>query len=86
MVLPLGEVTTRLDQFQAEQKRLQKELSLLRWRKLAASDRTAGRLAIPFDVPLPMHLGFFLVSSPVSSSRPKVAAFRDWLLAEMGDD
>jgi LysR family glycine cleavage system transcriptional activator len=56
---------------------------VLGWRKLASADLAAGRLMIPFDIPLPMGLGFFLVSSGVSSGRPKVRAFRDWLLTEI---
>jgi LysR family glycine cleavage system transcriptional activator len=58
---------------------------VLGWRRLASADLAAGRLAIPFDVPLPMGLGFFLVSSAVSSRRPKVRAFQDWLLAELSE-
>jgi len=56
---------------------------VLGWQNLAASDLAAGRLVMPFDLKLPMQLGFFLVSSFVSASRPKVVAFRNWLIAEM---
>ena len=56
---------------------------VLGWRNLAATDVSSGRLAIPFDLALPMQLGFFLVTTQVSSARPKVAALRDWLLAEI---
>jgi len=56
---------------------------VLGWRNLAASDLAAGRLSMPFDLELPMQLGFSLVSSLVSASRPKVVALRNWLLAEI---
>jgi len=56
---------------------------VLGWRNLAASDLAAGRLSMPFDLELPTQLGFYLVSSPVSASRPKVVAFKNWLLGEI---
>ncbi len=55
---------------------------VLGWRTLATADLAAGRLAIPFDVSLPMELGFFFVCSHAASQRPKIVAFRDWLLEE----
>jgi len=56
----------------------------LGWRTLAAADLAAGRLVIPFDLTLPMELGFFFVCPQVASERPKIVAFRDWLLVETG--
>ena len=47
-----------------------------------AADLAAGRLAIPFDVTLPMDLAFFFVCPQVSAQRPKIVAFREWLLEE----
>ncbi len=55
---------------------------VLGWRTLAAADLAAGRLAIPFDVTLPMDLAFFFVCPQVAAERPQVVAFRDWLLEE----
>jgi LysR family glycine cleavage system transcriptional activator len=55
---------------------------VLGWRTLAAADLAAGRLVIPFDLTLPMDLAFFFVCPRVASERPKLVAFRDWLLAE----
>ena len=52
------------------------------WRTLAAADVAAGRLVIPFDLTLPMELGFFFVCPGVAAERPKIVAFRDWLLEE----
>ena len=55
---------------------------VLGWRMLAAADLEAGRLAIPFDLTLPMELAFYLVYPQGMAERPKLAAFRDWLLEE----
>ncbi len=55
---------------------------VLGWRTLAAADLAASRLAIPFDLTLPMELAFFFVCPHVAAERPKVVAFRDWLLEE----
>jgi LysR family glycine cleavage system transcriptional activator len=55
---------------------------VLGWRRLAAADLAAGRLVIPFDVSLPMELAFLFVCTPAAGERPKLAAFRDWLLEE----
>jgi LysR family glycine cleavage system transcriptional activator len=45
------------------------------------SDLAAGRLVAPFDVTLPIDVGFYLVCPESSANTPKVAAFREWLLA-----
>ena len=42
----------------------------------------AGRLVIPFDFTLPMQLAFFFLCPQVAAERPKIVAFRDWLLEE----
>ena len=55
---------------------------VLGWRALAAADLAAGRLVIPFDLTLPMELAFFFVCPHVAAERPKIVAFRDWLLEE----
>lgn len=55
---------------------------VLGWRTLATEDVAAGRLVVPFDVALPMGLGFYFVCSQLASERPKIVAFRDWLLEE----
>ncbi len=55
---------------------------VLGWRTLGADDLAAGRLVIPFDVTLPMQLAFFFLCPHVAADRPKIAAFRNWLLAE----
>ena len=55
---------------------------VLGWRTLAGTDLATDRLVIPFDVTLPMELAFFFVCPQVSAERPKIVAFRDWLLEE----
>ncbi len=55
---------------------------VLGWRTLAAGDLAAGRLVIPFDLTLPMELAFFFVCPHVAAQRPKIVAFRDWLIEE----
>ncbi len=51
---------------------------------LVADDLAAGRLVRPFDPSLstPLKFSFYLLSAKDSAERPKVAAFRDWLLEE----
>jgi LysR family glycine cleavage system transcriptional activator len=41
-----------------------------------------GRLIKPFDVALPAEFAYYLVCPPDRLRRPKVNAFRDWLLLE----
>ncbi len=55
----------------------------LGWLNLAAADLAAGRLIAPFDLALPMNLGFYLVCPDAYADRPKVAQFREWLLEEV---
>ena len=55
----------------------------LGWLNLAAADLAAGRLIAPFDLTLPMNLGFYLVCPDAYADRPKVALFREWLLEEV---
>ena len=59
---------------------------VLGWRMLAAADLEAGRLASPFDLTLPMELAFYFVYPQGMAERPKLAAFRDWLLEEASLD
>jgi len=56
---------------------------VLGWRYLATADLAAGRLIAPFDLALPLDLGFFLVCPETHAERPKVALFRQWLLDEV---
>ncbi len=53
---------------------------------LAAWDLLSGRLVIPVDVSLRLRKTYWIVSPKVESRVPKVATFRDWLLAEAAED
>ena len=54
----------------------------LGFRSLVSGDLAAGRLVMPFDLSLPLSFAYFVVAPESTAERPKVAAFRDWLLAE----
>lgn len=49
---------------------------------VVADDLAAGRLVKPFDLTVPSGYAYYFVCPPRSIDRPKVAAFRAWLLAE----
>jgi LysR family glycine cleavage system transcriptional activator len=53
---------------------------------LAAWDLINGRLAKPFDLGLRLSNTYWIVCPKATSSMPKIATFRDWLLAEAADD
>jgi len=55
----------------------------LGWRYLAAGDIEAGRLIQPFSRTLPLRAAFYLVYPEGNAAKPKIAAFRDWLLKEI---
>jgi len=49
---------------------------------LAQKDLESGRLVRAFDLGIQSDFGYFLVCPPAALAKPKVAAFRDWMLAE----
>ena len=51
---------------------------------LAGDDLAAGRLVRLFDVTLPTDYAFYVVTPALTATRPKIVAFRDWLLDEAG--
>ncbi len=53
---------------------------------LVASDLLAGRLVRPFEPVLSVAYAYYIVCPKVTAQRAKVAAFRDWLLAEAAVD
>ncbi len=57
---------------------------VLGWRSLAADDVAAGRLIAPFGQVLPLGSAFYLVYPQAHAARPRVRAFREWLLLETG--
>jgi LysR family glycine cleavage system transcriptional activator len=44
-------------------------------------DITKGRLVVPFKIALPADAGFYLVSPEGRREAPKLAAFRQWMIA-----
>jgi len=53
---------------------------------LAAWDIINGRLVRPIDVSLAMANTYWIVCPKVNSNVPKIATFRNWLLAEAAED
>ena len=53
---------------------------------LAAWDFINGRLVKPIDVSLRMANTYWIVCPKAASSVPKIATFRDWVLAEAAED
>jgi len=53
---------------------------------LAVSDIAAGRLVRPFELTLQTDFAYYLVRPDTGEDRPKVAAFRDWILEEAQQD
>ena len=49
---------------------------------LLRDDLDAGRLVLPFEIVLPGDYAHYIVTPPGALKRPKVKAFRDFLLAE----
>jgi len=49
---------------------------------MAEPEIRAGRLVQPFATRLPVKLNYHLVTSPAKARIAKVAAFRDWIVAE----
>jgi LysR family glycine cleavage system transcriptional activator len=44
-------------------------------------DIAKGRLVVPFKIALPADAGFYLVSPQTRADSPKLAAFRQWVVA-----
>jgi LysR family glycine cleavage system transcriptional activator len=53
---------------------------------LAAWDMRAGRLVRPLPFALKAPYGYWIVCPKSTADLPKIAGFRDWLLAEAADD
>jgi len=50
--------------------------------RLVARELEEGRLVKPFEFSLPSNFSYFMVYPLASKDRPKIVAFRDWLLEE----
>ncbi len=53
---------------------------------LAAWDLINGRLVKPYDVSLRLSNSYWIICPKVTSALPKIAMFREWLLAEAAED
>lgn len=53
---------------------------------LAATDLAAGRLVKPFDVSLKAEHAYFILCPVETADRPRILAFRNWLLEEAATD
>lgn len=51
-------------------------------RAIVADALADGRLVRPFDITMPSLDAYYVVCPVATTARPKVAAFRDWLLGE----
>ena len=49
---------------------------------LVADDLANGLLIRPFDIDLKAHLAYYAVYPVTTAKRPKIVAFRDWLIVE----
>ena len=47
------------------------------------ADIAKGRLVVPFKITLPSDAGFYLVCPETTADSPKLAAFRQWLIASV---
>ncbi len=52
---------------------------------LVADALEQGTLVKPFDLALPATYAYYVVSSEAAAGRPKVRAFRDWVLAQAAE-
>jgi LysR family glycine cleavage system transcriptional activator len=50
---------------------------------LVRDDLASGRLVKPFDIDMPSDYAHYVVTPEATAERPKVKAFREWLLAEI---
>jgi LysR family glycine cleavage system transcriptional activator len=51
--------------------------------RFVEDDIAAGRLVVPFDIVLPAKAGFYIVAPEDSADAPKIALFREWLIASV---
>jgi LysR family glycine cleavage system transcriptional activator len=50
---------------------------------LASDDLRAGRLVKPFDISVPLDTGYYVVYVRDALKRPKIRAFRDWVVDQV---
>ncbi len=58
----------------------------LTMKPLVRAEIQAKRLVVPFDIPAPASFSYYLVTPETSAQAPGVAAFREWILAEVAPE
>lgn len=58
----------------------------LTMKPLVRSEIQAKRLVVPFDIPAPAAFAYYLVTPETDAQNPGVAAFREWILAEVAPE
>ncbi len=53
---------------------------------LVEGDLATGRLVAPFDISLPIEAAYYVVAPEQTADRPKIEAFRDWLITTLTTD
>ncbi len=53
---------------------------------LVAGDLAMGRLVAPFDISLPIEAAYYVVAPEQTADRPKIKAFREWLITTLATD
>ena len=53
---------------------------------LVEGDLATGRLVAPFDISLPIEAAYYVVAPERTADRPKIEAFRDWLITTLTTD
>jgi LysR family glycine cleavage system transcriptional activator len=53
---------------------------------LAHDALVSGRLVRPFELSLPSEFAYYIVCPDNKANRPKIVAFREWLLSEAAKD
>ncbi len=53
---------------------------------LVERDLAAGRLVAPFDISLPIEAAYYVVAPNATADRPKIKAFREWLISTLATD
>ena len=53
---------------------------------LVERDLATGRLVAPFDISLPIEAAYYVVTPEATADRPKIKAFREWLITTLATD
>jgi LysR family glycine cleavage system transcriptional activator len=53
---------------------------------LVDGDLATGRLVKPFEITLPIEAAYYVFGLERTADRPKIEAFREWLIASLAND